>query len=391
MRCEAGLHGSTHIPMRRRTGRRGEDARGMPAMTRTAGNQGRRAGNRAGSRWLLVLAVAALSVAGGCGSGAGGENRPLRVQVFTGAYSSIPVHVAVEQDFFRGRGLKVELLPANSSSAAIAALIGGSMDIVESAPDLVMANIDKGIDLKYLAGNESTNYVTLVVGNHVPLRRAELGYTQIMRGLAGRRIGVNAIGGTVYLAAVLMLEDAGMSAEDVYFVATGSAATTLSAWRAGAVDAQMTFAPVPELLETLGVARRVLVLADDGPPALRYRGLYGGWVTSGAFLESHPARAQAFIAALRDAIDWIREPANHEQMLAIAGRYAPVAALSEAENQQVMDRMVRDYRRYWGYEISPAAIDLWNQYALRFNLIGAPIAFADIVYAKAPVCADACR
>ncbi len=385
------MHGSTHIPMRRRTGRRGEDARGMPAMTRTAGNQGRRAGNRAGSRWLLVLAVAALSVAGGCGSGAGGENRPLRVQVFTGAYSSIPVHVAVEQDFFRGRGLKVELLPANSSSAAIAALIGGSMDIVESAPDLVMANIDKGIDLKYLAGNESTNYVTLVVGNHVPLRRAELGYTQIMRGLAGRRIGVNAIGGTVYLAAVLMLEDAGMSAEDVYFVATGSAATTLSAWRAGAVDAQMTFAPVPELLETLGVARRVLVLADDGPPALRYRGLYGGWVTSGAFLERHPARAQAFIAALRDAIDWIREPANHEQMLAIAGRYAPVAALSEAENQQVMDRMVRDYRRYWGYEISPAAIDLWNQYALRFNLIAAPIAFADIVYAKAPVCADACR
>ena len=324
-------------------------------------------------------------LAGGCGSDRGADNRALRVQVFTGAYSSIPVHVAVEKGFFQQQGLEVELLPANSSSAAIAALIGGSMDVIETAADLVMANIDKGIDLKFLAGNESTNYVTLVVGNHVPLPTGDRSHGAIMRHLAGYRIGVNAIGSTVYLAAVLMLEDAGLSAEDVDFVATGSAATTLSAWQAGAVDAQMTFAPVPELLETLGVARPVLVLADDGPPALRYRGLFGGWVASGEFVKRDPARAEAFIAALCDAIDWIREPANHEEMLDLARRHAPVAALSEAENQQVMDRMVRDYRRHWGYQISPTAIDLWNDYALRFNLIGKRIAFADIC-----LCEGAC-
>ena len=340
---------------------------------------------------MYSLTAVVLLVAGGCGSGGDPQSRALRVQVFTGAYSSIPVHVAVEKGFFHGHGLEVELLPANSSSAAIAALIGGSMDVVESAADLVMANIDKGIDLKYLVGNEGTNYVTLVVGNHVPLPEGSPSFGEIMRHLTGRRIGVNAIGGSVYLAAVLMLEDAGLSADDVDFVATGSAATTLSAWQAGAVDAQMTFAPVPELLETLGVARPVLVLADDGPPALQYQGLFGGWVTSGEFVERDPVRAEAFIGALRDAIDWIREPANHEEMLELAKRHAPVAALSEAENQRVMDRMVRDYRRYWGYEISPAAIDLWNDYALRFNLIGERIAFADIVYAKAPVCGDVCR
>ena len=340
---------------------------------------------------VLVLAVFLLFVAGGCGAGSDAGTRPLRVQVFIGAYSSIPVHVADEQGFFRKHGLEVELLPANSSSAAIAALIGGSMDIVETAPDLVMANIDKGIELKFLAGNESTNYVTLVVGNHVVLPDNDIGYAEIMRHLAGRRIGVNAIGSTVYLAAVLMLEDAGLSAEAVDFVATGTAATTLSAWQADAVDAQMTFAPVPELLETLGVARPVLVLADDGPPALRFRGLFGGWVTSAAVLERDAARATAFIAALRDAIDWIREPANHEEMVGLARRYAPVAALSETENLRVLDAMVRNYRRYWGYEISPEAIELWNDYALRFELIGERIAFADIVHAQAPVCTETCR
>ena len=337
----------------------------------------------------LWLAATMLLLVGGCSAEGVRENGPLRVQVFTGAYSSMPVHVAVEKGFFQQRGLSVERLPANSSSAAIAALIGGSMDVVESAPDLVLANIDKGIDLKYLVGNESTNYVTLVVGNHVPL--SEHGRDGIVRQLAGRRIGVNAIGSTVYLAAVLMLEEADLAVEDVDFVATGSAATTLSSWQAGAVDAQMTFAPVPELLETLDLARPVLVLADDGPPALRYRGLYAGWVASGALVREQPARADAFIAAMRDAIDWIREPANHAEMLELARRYAPVAALSEAQNKQVMDRMVRNYRRYWGYRISPAAIDLWNAYALRFNLIGQRIPFADVVYAKAPTCTGACQ
>ncbi len=352
------------------------------------------------SRWLWLAAIALLLI-GGCSAEGVRENGPLRVQVFTGAYSSMPVHVAVEKGFFHQRGLAVERLPANSSSAAIAALIGGSMDVVESAPDLVLANIDKGIDLKYLVGNESTNYVTLVVGNHVPVGThlpvgtdvplPEQGREAIVRQLAGRRIGVNAIGSTVYLAAVLMLEEAGLAVEDVDFVATGSAATTLSSWQAGAVDAQMTFAPVPELLETLDLARPVLVLADDGPPALQYRGLYAGWVASGALVRDQPARADAFIAAMRDAIDWIREPENHEEMLDLASRHAPVAALSEAQNKAVMERMVRNYRRYWGYRISPAAIDLWNAYALRFNLIGERIPFADVVYAKAPTCTGACQ
>ena len=130
----------------------------------------------------------------------------------------------------------------------------------------------------------------------------------------------------------------------------------------------MTFAPVPELLQTLGVARPVLVLADDGPPAVRFRGLFSGWVTSAAFLDRDSARAEAFIAALRDAIDWIRDPVNHEEMVGLASRHAPVAALSETENRQVLDAMVRNYRRYWGYEISPTASALWNDYARRFGV-----------------------
>lgn len=335
--------------------------------------------------WRGLLA-AWLAFVQGCGAGGNEPGDAVRVQVFTGAYSSMPAHVAVEKGFFRRQGLNVTLLPANSSAAAIAALVGGSMDIVESAPDLVMANVDKGIRLKYLMANERSNYVTLVVGNHLPLPEADPDPSEVMQRLAGQRIGVNAIGASLHLAALLMLQEAGLSAADVDFVATGSAATTLSAWRAGAVDAQMTFAPVPELLQTLDMARPVLVLADDGPPALRFRGLYSGWVTTDAFLTSRQAEADAFIAAMRGAIDWLRDPANHQELLALARRHTPVAALPDAQNIQVLDQMAQNYRRFWGYEIDPAAVELWNNYALRFNLTDRPIAVAELLYANAPLC-----
>jgi NitT/TauT family transport system substrate-binding protein len=327
-----------------------------------------------------------------CGAGTDTSDGALRVQVFTGAYSSIPIHVADEMGFFARHGLTIEKLPANSSSAALAAMIGGSMDIVESAADLVMANIDKGTALRYLMSNEGTNYVTVVVGNHVDVPGAAQEYRDVFRALRGRRIGVNAIGSTVHLAALMMIEDAGLGTDDIDFVATGSAATTMSAWQSGSVDAQVTFAPVPELLETLGIARPYFVLADDGPAALRFDGLYGGWVTTDAFLENRSDEADAFIAAMTEAIDWIRDPQNESALLEIARRHAPVSALAQEQNDLVLRKMIERYRRFWGYEISHDAIAKWNDYALHFGLIDKPIDFDAIVYAGAPVCEESpCR
>jgi ABC-type nitrate/sulfonate/bicarbonate transport system substrate-binding protein len=330
----------------------------------------------------------ALVFLGACSIDEDAASRPLRVQIFTGAYSSIPVHVAEEKGFFAKHELVVERLPANSSSAALAAMIGGSMDVVESAADLVMANFDKGTDLRYLMSNEGRNYVNVVVGNHISIPDNERHYPGVVKHFAGKRIGVNAIGSSLYLASVLMLEEAGLDRDDVEFVATGTAATTMAAWRSNSVDVQVTFAPVPELLETLGYARPLFVMADEGPEELQFDGLYGGWVTTGDFLRAQPEKADRFIASIREAIDWIRDPKNSEEMILIAEKYAPVSALSEEENKAVLTAMIENYRRFWGYEISPDAIAMWSDYALRFDLIKNPVEYADIVYSGAPLCAE---
>ena len=339
-------------------------------------------------RRIIVLLSCVLLILSACSSDENDANRSLRVQVFTGAYSSIPIHVAEEKGFFAKHELVVERLPANSSSAALAAMIGGSMDIVESAADLVMANFDKGTDLRYLMSNEGRNYVNVVVGNHISIPDDDKNYPGVVKYFTGKRIGVNAIGSSLYLASVLMLEEAGLSRDDVEFVATGSAATTMAAWRSNSVDVQVTFAPVPELLETMEYARPLFVMADEGPEGLRFDGLYGGWVTTGDFLRAQPEKADRFIASIREAIDWIRDPQNNEEMIQIAQKHAPVSALSDEENRAVLTAMIKNYSRFWGYEISPDAIAMWSDYALRFDLIKSPVEYADIVYSGAPLCSE---
>jgi NitT/TauT family transport system substrate-binding protein len=315
---------------------------------------------------------------------------PLRVQVFTGAYSSIAVHIADELGFFEKQNLKVAKVPANSSSAAIAAMLGDSIDIVESAADLVLANIDKGTDIKYLMSNESKNFATLVVSTKLSLPNESKGYPAVMQDLKGQRLGVNAIGATLHLAATMMLDDAGMKKGEVEFVATGTAATTMAAWRSGSVDAQLTFAPVPEILSALGVARTLFVTADQGPDVMRFTGLYAGWVAKGDFIKNNKAAADGFIRAMTQAIDWIVNPANNEKLVQFAKKYSPVSMLSEAENEKVLENMVKNYRRFWGYQISRDAIEQWNDYSLRNNLIKRRVPYEKVVYEGAPTCTTSC-
>lgn len=343
------------------------------------------------ARKALAVVVLPLSIVTGGPAFAQSDLMPLRVQTFTGAYTSMTVHVANELGFFTQNKLKVEVVPAQSSSAAIAAMLGGSVDVIESGADLVLSNIDKGVDLKYLMANEVKNYATVVASSKLALPNLNKPYPAVIQDLRGKRIGVNAIGASLYLSALIMLGDAGMTKDDVTFVATGTAANTFAAWKAGAVDVQITFAPVPELLEALGLAKPIMVMGDNGPQSLRFQGLYSGWVTRGDFIGKNKAAADAYIKSIQQSIAWIRDPANNARLMDLAKKYSPIAGMSAAENDAVLAKMIQNYRSYWGSEISKETIEKWNDYAIRTNLIKRRIPFEQVVYSSAPRCESVCK
>lgn len=340
---------------------------------------------------VMAASVASLMALAPNPAAAQADLMPLRVQIYPGAYTSITVHVAEAQGIFTKNNLKVEKIPAQSSSASIAALIGGSLDVAESGADFVLANIDKGVDLKFVAANEVKNYATIIASTKMDMPNASKGYPAMMQDFKGKRIGVNAIGSTLYLVAVMALNDAGMNKDDVQFVATGTGANTFAAWKAGSVDAQLTFAPVPELLEALGLAKTVMVLGDTGPDIVRFQGLYSGWVTRGDFIQKNKTAVDAYIRSIQEAHTWIRNPANHAALVEIAKVQSPVAGMTPAENDAVLSKMIRNYSQFWGAEISDETIDKWNDYSLRNGLIKRRIAVDRIVYSGAPRCTTACK
>lgn len=179
------------------------------------------------SMWQLVLAALATLLLTLQPARAQGDLTPLRVQICPGAYTSMTVHVADEMGIFTRNKLKVEKIPAQSSSAAVAALIGGSLDVVETGAEFVLANQDKGVDIKYISANEVKNYATVIASTKVALPNLSKGYPAMMQDLKGLRVGVNAIGATLHLAALMMVSDAGLNKDDVQFVATG---TGVIAW-----------------------------------------------------------------------------------------------------------------------------------------------------------------
>ena len=355
-------------------------APGVSLMTRTVSIARRPLLALAG--YLLLAAQPALAQA---------DLNPLRVQIYPGAYTSMTVHVADEMGIFTRNKLKVEKIPAQSSSASVAALIGGSIDVVETGAEFVLANQDKGIDIKYISANEVKNYATVIVSPKVPMPNLSKGYPAMMQDLKGLRVGVNAIGATLHLAALMMVSDAGLNKDDVQFVATGTGANTFAAWKAGAVDAQLTFAPVPELLEALNLAKPIMVLGETGPDILRFQGLYSGWVARGDFIQKNKPVVDAYIKSIQESIEWIRNPANNARLIDMAKKYSPVSGLSPAENDAVLQKVVTNYQRFWGTQISEETIDKWNDYSLRNGLIKRRVAFDKAVYSGAPKCTNECR
>ena len=146
----------------------------------------------------------------------------IRVMTYNGAYTSLAVHVAKDLGIYAKYNLDAELLVVNSGPAGVAALLGGSLDFIEPPTDQIIENQIKGTDLKIVVGNEVKNFFNLIVSNRVPLPHAASGYPEIIKALKGRRIGVNALGASTHLMMNALLKGAGMSPDDVTYVADGS-------------------------------------------------------------------------------------------------------------------------------------------------------------------------
>ncbi|HEV7372963.1 ABC transporter substrate-binding protein [Arenibaculum sp.] len=174
----------------------------------------------------------------------------------------VPYEVTKARGHFAAEGLDVDLVYTRGGSAAVQALVGGAVDYAASSFDVAVQAFDKGARILRFASTGRLPLFALAAG---PRSVAEV---TDLASLAGRTLGVSALGNADHVLALYLLGQAGVDPGQVRFATLGP--NLYDAVRLGQVDAGMVQEPALTLL--LEAGGKVLVNVMDIDHAHRHLG-----------------------------------------------------------------------------------------------------------------------
>lgn len=175
----------------------------------------------------LGLGVSAAGLLAACGSG-GGSSDTVKI-LNTSATAAIAInHLLDSGGYFTKAGVKAQVTNVSSGNQVLAGVVSGSADLtVLSGLIGVFPGIEKGMDLKVVAGTEVVSTSALFSGNPA---------VKSVRDLAGKTVGVGAVGSELYDVFAALLAKYGIDKSSVTFRNVGSSADSLKAALAKQID-----------------------------------------------------------------------------------------------------------------------------------------------------------
>ena len=171
-----------------------------------------------------------------------------------------------------------------------------------------------------------------------------------------------------------LYESAGLDPDGATYIATGLAGTTLAALESGEVDWAITFEPglSQGLVDGIGYLPFSL-RAGDGPPELDWPSLV--LTTSRDFAEANPNTVAVYRQSIREGMDFIRNPANRETVLAEMATFLGV----EGEvAETILDSNVGSFSLNGA--LQQARIENNVAYAVARGILEEPQDFADFAF-----------
>lgn len=312
------------------------------------------------------------------------KNQQLRIQLYPGTILNLPIWVAADAGFCQAHGLRCEPTAIPSGPLALQALAAGSLEVMYASTEVITAAASRGNDVQVFLGHSPNNIYTLNVSNKVPLPSLSKGYPDVMKDLKGMRIGVTARGAGTELLTRALLLGAGMTPDDVTFVATGSPTTSYPTFVARQIDAGMMFQPFRTLCE---VQKTCVVGVDlakgEGPEDLRV--LNGGFETYAArrnFIEGNTVAIDAFIQAMTETVAWMQDPANFDKLMGITRKYLTLGDIPDADATLI--QLVKTETPKFGVKVDRKSIQGFSDFLIKYKLIEQPVSASSFVYAKTP-------
>jgi NitT/TauT family transport system substrate-binding protein len=242
---------------------------------------------------------------------------PTRVTIAYPSPSSrvAPLWVAQDLDFFGKYGLRAQVVLVRNNQMLTAGLAAGDIDIGYTGGTTVLGAAAAGAELKMVANFVSRGRGHLVVRSDIK-KPADL---------AGKRVGVQSIGGTLWMYVMLTLEQLGLdlARDKIRLLIIGDQTVTVRALEAQVIDATVltTRTYIPGLLQ-----KGFSVLTEVNP-AMAATGI----VTRKSYLEKNPALLENVMKALIEGEYFSLAPSGKAQTIKSIMSHLKLADPASAE------------------------------------------------------------
>ncbi|WP_205789935.1 ABC transporter substrate-binding protein [Microvirga makkahensis] len=277
----------------------------------------------------VAAAAGALATLGG--GSASAQSKQIKLAFCSQLLCVVPYEVARAGGHFAKEELNVELVYTRGGNAAMQALVGSAVDYAATSLDVALQAYVRGADIRRFA---TTGRLPLFAVATAPDNAQEI---KRIEDLAGKTIGVSALGNADHALMLFLLKRANVDPTTVQFATLGP--NLLEALRQGQVDAGLVQEPALTLVEKAG--GRVLVNAMDTKDAEQFLGgpyEFMGVAVRAGEIEARRAEMEKLARALRTALQSLQSMSPEELVKALP------PALTTGANLDEMRQVLARYR-----------------------------------------------
>lgn len=254
----------------------------------------------------VAAAVAALTVAAAVQAAA-----PQKVRVgFFGTICEAPLFAAYEQGYFKEEGLDVEMIRGDANTLRDGLALN-KVDVTDGVLMQWIKPIEQGLKVKFTAGIH-TGCIQILAGAKSNIKS--------VKDLAGKRVGIPAIGGGPHNLASRALFTNGVDPKKGVTWRVFPMSELELALEKGEIDALASADPIAQIIVDKGKAKSILNSAKTAPYNREYCCLV---VVNGKFVKEHPDTAAAVTRAILKASRWVAKNPDAAAKMSVEKKYVP--------------------------------------------------------------------
>src|SRR5215470_294529 len=259
--------------------------------------------------WILRCILAAfICVTYNATSDAASAPSKVVIGYATISNSTTTLWVAQDEKFFAKNGIDAELVFMPGAPTLIAAINSGAIAIGFTGGTAVLAAAAGGADFKVLPASQIRSNHDLIVKPEI--KKAE--------DLCGKRFGVTSIGGTGWMAAMLVFEQLGLNPDKDKLIISGfgDMRVIARALETGTIDAALVTGNFTSQLKragynTLGELERVAMMGN-------------AVVVKQSFLQTQRDFLRNFLKAMSEAQSFVLSPLKRQAVLRVMSKHLAI-------------------------------------------------------------------